>query len=387
MNDFTTTHAGMDGQEVTRYQMGGRAPQAPANIPRVSVGNIQGVTRVTVGQDSLEARNDAPGFTLQNGRIGQDVTRITVGQQGIQEAGITRNTAADLAPTFGGILATLQNNAGFPTARVSPGATVELPGMGRTSVKVAANLGFLTLTADGRYVEAGGPGNAEGGLRQGSMQREQQAAESNSNTQEQQPQADEGPALFDNIPTSTGENLEQLYAGHIAGLEQSTYESMLAAGLATMSKGGDLEAIVENLAGRHETAIIQALAATFDADDDGLEGDTKAIAADYIRTGVAVWQRQADHHVKAAGIDPADFYEWARESNPGALKQAIQGQLFGRSLKGYTDLMESYFDNVPPTLEALQRGGIPTKEQGGQTLVQLGGSWMSLKAAVKARLV
>ena len=110
-----------------------------------------------------------------------------------------------------------------------------------------------------------------------------------------------------------------------------------------------------------------------------------AIAA--IRAGAEMWQHQADTHVKAAGIVPADFYEWARESSPDALKQAIQGQLFGRSLKGYTDLMNSYLDSVPPTLEALQRGGIPTKEQGGKTFVQLGGSWMTLDAAVKARLV
>jgi len=366
MNDFTTTHAGMDGQEVTRYQMGGRAPQAPANIPRVSVGNIQGVTRVTVGQDSQEARNDAPGFTLQNGRIGQDVTRVTVGQQGIQEAGITRNTAADLAPTFGGILATLQNNAGFPTARVSPGATVELPGMGRTSVKVAANLGFLTLTADGRYVEAGGPGNAEGGLRQGSMQQEQQAA-TNGNT-------------------PSGQNLEEAYGVLIEPVQQATYESMLASATAHLTQDGDLNGLVSALASRYGSDITNDYSA-FHGVDIASDSDIKERAANAIKSGAEMWQLQADRHVKAAGVEPSDFYEWARENNPGALKQAIQGQLFGRSLKGYTDLMESYFDNVPPTLEALQRGGIPTKEQGGQTLVQLGGSWMSLKAAVKARLV
>lgn len=380
MNDFTTQHAGMDGQEVTRYQMGGRAPQAPANIPRVSVGNIQGVTRVTVGQDSLEARNDAPGFTLQNGRIGQDVTRVTVGQQGIQEAGITRNTAADLAPTFGGILATLRNNAGFPTAQVSPNATVELPGMGRTSVKVAANLGFLTLTADGRYVEAGGPGNAEGGLRQGSQQ-EQQAA-TNGNTQEQQ--ADEGPTLFGDTPS--GQSLEEAYGVLIEPVQQATYEAMLASATAHLTQDGNLDGLIGALASRYGSDLTNDYS-TFHGVDIASDSDIKERAANAIKAGAEMWQLQADSHVKAAGIDPSDFYQWARESNPGALKQAIQGQLFGRSLKGYTDLMNSYFDNVPPTLEALQRGGIPTKEQGGQTLVQLGGSWMSLKAAVKARLV
>lgn len=383
--DDIQTHAGMDGQQVTRYTPG-QPSRAPADIPRVTIGNIQGVTRYEMGNDTesdygIPLARQSLGIQPQQFNTSRVHTGHVSFMGGVQqgpESTVTRQAAADLAPAQGGILATLQNNAGAPTSTISPTATVELPGMGRTSVKVAATLGFLTLTADGRYVEAG-RGNVEGGLQtQGSQE---QAA----NAQEQQQQDGEGPALFGSTPS--GANLDELYAGHIAGLEQSTYESMLASGLAVMSKGGDIEAIVGNLAGRHETAIIQALAHTFGVDDPGLQGDTKAISADYIRDGVAVWQRQTDEHVKAAGIDPAHFYEWARESKPDALKQAIQGQLFGRSLKGYSDLMESYFDNVPPTLEALQRGGIPTKEQGGTVFVQLAGTWMTLQAAVKARLV
>lgn len=384
-------HTGMDGEQVIRHTPG-QSSQAPADIPRVTIGNIQGVTRYEMGNDresdygiplarqSLSIQPQAPQqFNTSRVHTGH-VSYVNGVQQG-PESTVTRQTAADLAPAQGGILATLQNNAGSPTSTISPTATVELPGMGRTSVKVAATLGFLTLTADGRYVEAG-RGNVEGGL---SAQAQAQAANNTPQAQEQQQQGDEGPALFGTA--HNGANLEELYAGHIAGLEQSTYDAMLASGLAVMSKGGDLEAIVGNLSGRHETAIMQALAHTFGADDPDLQGDTKAITADYIRDGVTVWQRQADAHVKAAGIVPEDFYQWARESNPEALKSAIQGQLFGRSLKGYSDLMESYFDNVPPTLEALQRGGIPTKEQGGTVFVQLGGTWMTLQAAVKARMV
>lgn len=374
------TRQGMDGQTVTTFQAG-RPAQAPADIPRVTIGNIQGVTTYRVGEEAQQPP-EPPAFSMQNGRIGDGLTRFTAGQRGgIESGSITRQTAADLAPASSGILGTLRNNAGFPTGSIGPNCTVELPGMGRTSVKVAANLGFLTLTADGRYVEAGGPGNAEGGLRQGSMQQEQQAADSN-NTQQQQ--ADEGPALFGSTPS--GQNLEEAYGVLIEPVQQATYEAMLASATAHLTQDGNLDGLVSALASRYGSDLTNDYSA-FHGVDIASDSDIKERAANAIKAGAEMWQLQADRHVKAAGVEPSDFYEWARENNPGALKQAIQGQLFGRSLKGYTDLMNSYFDNVPPTLEALQRGGIPTKEQGGQTLVQLGGAWMSLKAAVKARLV
>jgi hypothetical protein len=336
MNDIQI-HAGMEGQQVTRYTPG-QPSRAPADIPRVTIGSIQGVTRYTAGEDaaSAPAQGSLNGSSRASGGTDQGVFRH--GGMGNEGAQVHRVTSADLAPAQGGILATLQNNAGSPTSTISPTATVELPGMGRTSVKVAATLGFLTMTADGRYVEAG-RGNVEGGLQAQGSQGEQQAA----NAQEQQQQQDsEGPALFDSIPAQSGGNLEELYAGHIAGLEQSAYDAMLSSGLAVLSNGGDLESIVGNLTGRHETAIIQALVHTFGVDDPSLEGDTKAITADYIRDGAAVWQMQADRHVKAAGHAPEEFYDWARSKHPNELWSAVQGQLFTRSLKGYTGLLREF---------------------------------------------
>ena len=382
MNDNTIdTRQGMDGQTVTTFQAG-RPAQAPADIPRVTIGNIQGVTRYTVGEETQQPP-EPPAFSMQSGRIGDGLTRFTAGQRGgIESGSITRQTATDLAPASSGILGTLRNNAGFPTGSIGPNCTVELPGMGRTSVKVAANLGFLALTVDGRYVEAGAPGNAEGGPRQGSAQEQQAAINNNGNTQEQQ--ADEGPALF--ATTATGNNLEEAYGNLIEPIQQATYDSMLAAATAYLTQDGGLDGLIDSLAGRFGSDLANDYSA-LRGEDIAIEGDAREQTAAAIRAGAEMWQHQADTHVKAAGIVPADFYEWARESSPDALKQAIQGQLFGRSLKGYTDLMNSYFDNVPPTLEALQRGGIPTKEQGGKTFVQLGGSWMTLDAAVKARLV
>jgi len=385
------THTGMDGEQVTRYTPG-QPSRAPADIPRVTIGNIQGVSRYEMGSDS----ESDYGIPLARQRLGiqsqapqqANTSRVHTGHvsfvNGVQqgpESTVTRQTAADLAPAQGGILATLQNNAGSPTSTISPSATVELPGMGRTSVKVAATLGFLTLTSDGRYVEAG-RGNAEGGLQAQGSQEEQQAA----NTQEQQQQGDEGPALFGDVHQSSGMTGEEIYGGLIEPIQQATYDSMLASATAHLAQDGDLDGLIGSLTSRYGSDITNDYSA-FHEVDIATDGDIKERAAAVIKSGAEMWQRQADQHVKAAGIVPADFYQWARESNPDALKQAIQGQLFGRSLKGYSDLMESYFDNVPPTLEALQRGGIPTKEQGGTVFVQLGGTWMTLQAAVKARMV
>jgi hypothetical protein len=45
---------------------------------------------------------------------------------------------------------------------------------------------------------------------------------------------------------------------------------------------------------------------------------------------------------------------------------------------------------VEPTLEALQKAGIPTKTSGtdGKTMIQLGnGSWVSLASATRAGLI
>lgn len=377
-------HTGMDGEQVIRHTPG-QSSQAPADIPRVTIGNIQGVTRYEMGNDR-EPDYNAPsarqglGIQANTSRVHTGHLTFTNGVQQGPESTVTRQTAADLAPAQGGILATLQNNAGSPTSTISPTATVELPGMGRTSVKVAATLGFLTLTADGRYVEAG-RGNVEGGLQ---SQAQAQTANNTPQAQEQQQQGEEGPALFGGVHSS-GLSGEEIYGGLIEPIQQATYDSMLAAATAHLAQDGDLDGLIGALTSRYGSDIANDYAAFHEA--EAVTGDMPERVRAIIEGGAEMWQRQADQHIKAAGIVPADFYQWARENHPDTLKQAVQGQLFGRSLKGYSDLLESYFDNVPPTLEALQRGGIPTKEQGGTTFVQLGGTWMSLQAAVKARMV
>lgn len=376
MNDFDT-HQGMDGQQVTTYQPGRPSPTREQS-QRVTIGNIQGTTTWRNTPDSfgdgLGTPNSLNGGSRSNGGVDQGVIRFQAGQQVQQGAPVSRITAADLAPTQGGILGTLQNSAGFPTGTAGPNATVELPGMGRTSVKVAANLGYLTRTADGRYVEVGEQrGNVEGGL---SAEVSQQPAT------QQQPAALEGMDLF-NSQTSQGETLEAVYSEMIAPLEQGTYDSMLAGASVMIGQGADLDSIISALEARHGSDIVSQMPNP----PDDLAGNEKERVSAYIRAGAGMWQHQADSHLQGLGIDPADFYEWAKESRPREIRQALQGHLFGRSLKGYTDLADAYFDSVPPTMEALAKGGVPTRTEGGTVMVQLQGCWMSLNSAVKARLI
>mgnify|MGYP000729976413 CR=1 FL=1 len=250
MNDIET-QAGMYGQEVIRYSPG-RPSQGAESGPRVSIGHIGGVTSYRPWEEQGQGQASqglgipmapAPKAPTLN-RVHTGSLSLVVGGSQPQEHGVTRINSADLAPTNGGILGTLQNNAGFPTSVVSPNATVELPGMGRTSVKVAAALGYLARTPDGRYVEAA-PGNAEGGLQSPAQA---QTANNSSGTQEQQAA---GLDLFDSIPTASGESLEQAYGALIEPIQQGTYDAMLASATAHLAQDGDLDSLIGSLVSRY----------------------------------------------------------------------------------------------------------------------------------------
>lgn len=288
-------------------------------------------------------------------------TLRTIGGQEVPGSVTHRITSSDLAPQTGGILATVQNNAGFTTNNITPESTVELPGMGRTTVKVAERLGYLQRVGDGLYVEGsnmgkGGKPSSEEAPQDGTQQGNQQAP------------AEDGPELF------WGKN-EQAYADLIDPIPQSVYDSMLGSAAASLVGDDDsAESMLPNLSNRLASAM----------------GIDPAQAQAMVKAGAGMWQQQADQMAMEAGLDLDElpyFYEWAKENHRNDLQQAIQQHLFGRNTKGYAALVERYFDDHLPSEEALKRHNIPTKTQNGTTMVQLKGSWMSLESAVKARLL
>lgn len=306
---------------------------------------------------SIPTQTQQPG-TVNNRVIGGTLSYVN-GQQ-ITETATHRASEADIVPSSKGLMGTVRNNGGFHTAKVTPECTVEIPGLGRTSVKVAETMGYLTRTGDGRYVEGSKMGKDNGSS---------SASGTNAGNQEdpnQMPKdaSTDGPELFDC-------GYEEDYAELIKDVPQGAYDSLIASANAHISEGMDLEGITQKLAPRLASAM-------------GIEPGK---AAAMIDEGGLLWQVQADMAVEKRGADPEEFYQWARTNRKNELQQAVNGHLFERSTKGYQEMVDDYFDNTIPTDEALRRHGIPTKTNGDTQMVKLKGHWMSLESAVKARLV
>lgn len=290
---------------------------------------------------------------VNNRVIGGTLTSIA--GQGITEGAIHRVNEQDLAPSSAsGMLGTVRNNGGFATTNVTPDSTIEIPGFGRTSVKVAESLGYLTRNGEGRYVETARLGKAEGSPEGG--------------TQEESKEDSQEPDLSQRLFAPA---VEKAYGDLIKDVPQGTYDSLLGSSTALLAEGLDLEGIAQYLSPRLASSM-------------GLEPEK---AEEMIRKGGGFWQDQADSHVGALGVDPEDFYQWARDNRRSELQQAVNSHLIQRSAKGYTALVNDYFDNTIPTVAALKAGGIPVIEKDGEVKVKLKGHWMTVGAAVKARLV
>lgn len=307
--------------------------------------------------DSVDDRIGIPS-TPQPGAVNNRVIGGTIslvqGQQAT-ESGTYRISESDLAPSAKGMMGTVQNNGGFSTTNVTPNSTIEIPGFGRTSVKVAESLGYLTRTGEGRYVETSRLGKAEGSP-EGGTQEESKVTPNDAPADGAEP---------------FGDGYEEDYAALIKDVPQGAYDSIIASANALMGEGLDLDGIAEKLTPRLASSM-------------GIE--PKAAKA-MIDEGGTLWQVQADMTVEKAGADPDDFYQWAKANRRSELQQAVNGHLFQRSTKGYAALVNDYFDNTIPTVAALKAGGIPVLENGGEVMVKLKGHWMTVGAAVKARLV
>lgn len=275
--------------------------------------------------------------------------------QPVTQSSTHRVHESDLAPgTASGMMGTVRNNGGFSTTKVTPESTIEIPGFGRTSVKVAEGLGYLTRTGDGRYVETSRLGKDEGSSEDGPLEE----------SEEDSPKTDSDQRTFH--PAQ-----EKAYGDLIKDVPQGAYDSLLGSSNALLAEGLGVDDIAAKLAPRLASSM-------------GLEPGK---AEEMIRRGGSMWQNQADSTIEVAGADPEEFYTWARANRPNELQQTVNGHLFGRSVKGYREMVNDYFDNTIPTVAALKAGGIPVIEKGGEVKVKIKGSWMTVGAAVKARLV
>lgn len=311
---------------------------------------------VTTWQNIPEGIADSPNYPTTQAKA-EPTTKVIGGHMTLMDGELTegvisRVNSDDCRVKGSGILDSVQNNGGFHTTNITPESTVIIPGFGRTTVKVAEHLGYIQKGSNGQYVEARNMGKAvepsQGGNREGSKQDSQGQGN--------------GVELF-------GPKTEQAYSELIAPVPQGAYDSLLASANAMIAEGSEAGAISSSLAPRLAAAM-------------GIE---PVKAEKMISVGAEAWQRQADAAVSSMGADPADFFTWAKEHRKDALQAAVNGHLFGRSTKGYTELMDDYFMSTEPTEAAIKAAGIPTKKDGSQLMVKLKGHWMTVGAAVKAR--
>lgn len=98
---------------------------------------------------------------------------------------------------------------------------------------------------------------------------------------------------------------------------------------------------------------------------------------------------QADLIAKTVGIaDPNEVWEWAAEEQPEKFANARRQMAFGRNTSAIRALVQEYMDTVPPTVEALRRGGYEVRtDSNGQVVFNYKGRWMTPEAATLAGFV
>ena len=101
----------------------------------------------------------------------------------------------------------------------------------------------------------------------------------------------------------------------------------------------------------------------------------------------AAYQQQANAAITArsgvAEADLGDFYEWAKESQGGALRGAIEKQIHSNDFSGYRSLAARYLAECPPSLNAVKAAGYQVRTEGAQAEVLMDGRWLTIATAAR----
>ncbi len=246
---------------------------------------------------------------------------------------------------------TARSAHGFPTNEITEDSVVTIGGVS-SPVKVFVTTGILQKQGN-EYVLAGG------------QQGQQQAPQQQQQTQDDETQGDDA-ATFPN-------GLDEAMNAAAEPFSQPTYDNGVALGMAAAM--GDIP--LENVAAGV-------------ARNSGMAPEDVAPRAEFI---INSFQAQADNFITGRlGVsegDLQDFYEFARQpENKGALRAALNGQLYGGSMAAWRPLVDAYMSNTAPSSGALKARGFETKQGAdGADLVRINGTWVSLKAAAKAGLI
>ncbi|WP_430495583.1 hypothetical protein ACQZ3Y_09090 [Ralstonia pseudosolanacearum] len=268
-------------------------------------------------------------------------------------SGVSSFNAAEDFSTFdaGDWRSTARSAHGFPTNEITEDSVVTIGGVS-SPVKVFVTTGILQKQGD-QFVLAG------------SQQQAPQQQQQQDQRQDDETQGDDA-ATFPN-------GLDEAMNSAAEPFSQPTYDNGVALGMAAAMGDGDLDSVVAGV-----------------AKNSGIEPGDVRERAEFI---VNAFQAQADNFITSrlglSADDLQDFYEFARQpENTGALRTALNGQLYGGSMAAWRPLVDRYMSNVAPSAAALKARGFETKQGAdGADLVRINGAWVSLKAAAKAGLI
>lgn len=309
-----------------------------------------GVTQVQHhGSAPAEYESAIPPPQGRSSIVHQGAIRSTAGG-GIEQAGITRVNASEMrAAGDGGILSTATNAYSSGPARdLNAPSTLLMHGGMQITMATALQLGLVQRDANGNYTEGAPDGVSDGAT---------DSATDEALDAEQQAQAG------GDAPVAFSPELETTV---------TTFADQFAVPIQ--------DALIAQIIGGN-TSISQA-----DAEAAGMSADH---ATGMAGVAIAAFTGQAQAFMASRGVDFAEFTEWAHATEPDAIKSAMRQHAFARTPSAYGALVEKYLRSTPPSAEALAGAGIPTKqaEDGTTTLVQIKGTWMSLKSATRMGLL
>jgi hypothetical protein len=280
--------------------------------------------------------SSGPSIRVDEGTIKSSLT-------GQEQTTVHRNSPADITPIPGAIFSTARNAFGFPTGDRGPSTTIELepgnPGS-RVTIQVAESLGFITKNEHGQYIQVTQPqGTPEG------------------NTD--QPE----------VPEAFDQKTEEALHTALADVPSQLIDQAVAKAAISIALGGEPEDFSAAISSTTGIPLEQLQAA---------QG-----------TAIAAFQEQADATVKKLGADPEEFYEWAKANHSESLARAIREHVATRSPAVYRELVKSYLDKVPPSLDAIAtRYQVkPASGKGGSDMVTINGMQMEVAVATRLGLI
>jgi hypothetical protein len=324
-----------DYENVQTLQFGA---EPEGNHQGSSLSRPGGVTeyRVSAGNSHQPLVGSAPmGASVQAG-VGGVTT--TMGGRSVSTPAVSTFDTGDLTGGSTDFLATARNN-GFPArGNLTPDSVVSYQGI-ETSLATLEAIGAVRRTATGYEAVEG----------QGGTSQQQNPGQQN---------APEGVEYF-------AQETESAIAKAIDPVPQPIYDSAVAQVLERGLDGINFNELAYQ-SGMNPTEARQRAEMVLQAFSD-----------------------QADQIVKSFGLKtPADVWEWAAEEQPEKFANARRQIAFGRNTSALRSLVQEYMDTVPPTVDALRRGGFEVRTDAkGDVVFNYKGRWMTPEAATRAGLV